>query len=183
MGDRAGGYAGDPTCRSPTLVASIANGGTLYRPQIIEKITSLDGTALQEFTPEVIREIPVKDSTLEAIKQGMELVVRNERGTAYRRFLGMTTPIYGKTGTATTSIEDPHSWFAGFTDANNPDKPDIAVAVVLEFAGDGSAYAAPVFRRVIEAYFAGEVYTPYPWEWDIYITRTPTSETEETPAP
>jgi penicillin-binding protein 2 len=165
------------------MVASIANGGTLYRPQIIEKITSLDGTALQEFTPEVIREIPVKDSTLEAIKQGMELVVRNERGTAYRRFLGMTTPIYGKTGTATTSIEDPHSWFAGFTDANNPDKPDIAVAVVLEFAGDGSAYAAPVFRRVIEAYFAGEVYTPYPWEWDIYITRTPTSETEETPAP
>jgi penicillin-binding protein 2 len=165
------------------MVASIANGGTLYRPQIIEKITSLDGTALQEFTPEVIREIPVKDSTLEAIKQGMELVVRNERGTAYRRFLGMTTPIYGKTGTATTSIEDPHSWFAGFTDANNPDKPDIAVAVVLEFAGDGSAYAAPVFRRVIEAYFAGEVYTTYPWEWDIYITRTPTSETEETPAP
>ena len=165
------------------MVASIANGGTLYRPQIIEKITSLDGTALQEFTPEVIREIPVKDSTLEAIKQGMELVVRNERGTAYRRFLGMATPIYGKTGTATTSIEDPHSWFAGFTDANNPDKPDIAVAVVLEFAGDGSAYAAPVFRRVIEAYFAGEVYTTYPWEWDIYITRTPTSETEETPAP
>jgi len=165
------------------MVASIANGGILYRPQIIEKITSLDGTVLQEFEPEVIREIPVKDSTLESIKLGMELVVRDERGTAYRRFLGMNTPIFGKTGTATTSVEDPHSWFAGFTDGNNPDRPDIAVAVLLEYAGDGSAYAAPVFRRVIEAYFAGEVYTTYPWEWDIYVTRTPVSETEETPAP
>ncbi len=165
------------------MVASIANGGILYRPQIIEKITSIDGTAIQEFEPEVIREIPMKDSTLEAIKLGMELVIRDERGTAFRRFLGMNTPVYGKTGTATTSVEDPHSWFAGFTSANNPDKPDIAVAVVLEYAGDGSAYAAPVFRRVIEAYYAGEVYTTYPWEWDIYITRTPTSETDETPEP
>lgn len=165
------------------MVASIANGGILYRPQIIEKIISIDGTAIQEFEPEVIREIPMKDSTLEAIKLGMELVIRDERGTAFRRFLGMNTPVFGKTGTATTSVEDPHSWFAGFTSANNPDKPDIAVAVVLEYAGDGSAYAAPVFRRVIEAYYAGEVYTTYPWEWDIYITRTPTSETDETPEP
>ena len=165
------------------MVASIANGGTLYRPQIVEKITSIDGAVIQEFEPEVIREIPVKDSTLEAIKLGMELVVRDERGTAFRRFLGMNIPVYGKTGTATTSIEDPHSWFAGFTAANNPEKPDIAVAVVLEYAGDGSAYAAPVFRRVIEAYYDGEVYTRYPWEWDIYVTSTPTSETDETPEP
>jgi len=165
------------------MVAAIANGGTLYRPQVIQKITSIDGTEIESFKPEVIREIPVSDSTLEAVRQGMEMVIRNERGTAFRRFLGMSTPVYGKTGTATTSVQDPHSWFAGFTAANNPEKPDISVAVILEYAGDGSAYAAPVFRRVIEAYFTGEVYTTYPWEWDIYITRTPTQETHETPEP
>ncbi|HOV06790.1 MAG TPA: penicillin-binding transpeptidase domain-containing protein [Anaerolineaceae bacterium] len=165
------------------MVAAIANGGTLYRPQVIQKITSIDGTEIDTFKPEVIREIPVSDSTLEAVRQGMEMVIRNERGTAFRRFLGMSTPVYGKTGTATTSVQDPHSWFAGFTAANNPEKPDISVAVILEYAGDGSAYAAPVFRRVIEAYFTGEVYTTYPWEWDIYITRTPTQETNETPEP
>ncbi|MEN6529393.1 MAG: penicillin-binding transpeptidase domain-containing protein [Anaerolineaceae bacterium] len=165
------------------MVAAIANGGTLYRPQVIQKITSIDGTEIESFKPEVIREIPVSDSTLEAVRQGMEMVIRNERGTAFRRFLGMSTPVYGKTGTATTSVQDPHSWFAGFTAANNPEKPDISVAVILEYAGDGSAYAAPVFRRVIEAYFTGEVYTTYPWEWDIYITRTPTQETNETPEP
>lgn len=160
------------------MVAAIGNGGTLYRPQIIEKITSVDGTVLQEFEPEVLNEIPASEETLQALKDGMELVVRDERGTAYNRFRGMSTPVFGKTGTATTSVEDPHSWFAGFTDADNPDKPDIAVAVILEYAGDGSAYAAPVFRRVIEAYFAGEVYTPYWWEWDIYVTRTPAPDTE-----
>lgn len=160
------------------MVASIGNGGTLYRPQIIEKITSVDGTVLEQFAPEVLNEIPASEATLDAVKLGMELVVRDERGTAYRRFTGMSTPVFGKTGTATTSVEDPHSWFAGFTDANNPDKPDIAIAVILEYAGDGSAYAAPVFRRVVEAYFAGEVYTQYWWEWDIYITRTPAPDTE-----
>jgi len=165
------------------MVAAIGNGGTLYQPQIIQKITTLDGTVIEEFEPKVIRKIPASEETLEAVKLGMELVVRDQRGTAYRRFTGMSTPIFGKTGTATTSIEDPHSWFAGFTDANNPDKPDIAIAVILEFAGDGSAYAAPVFRRVVEAYFSGGVLTQYPWEWDIYVTRTPVPETDETPAP
>jgi len=78
-------------------------------------------------------------------------------------------------------VQDPHSWFAGFTDNNNPDKPNISVAVIAEYAGDGSAVAAPIFRRVIEAYYAGEVYTTYPWEQGIYITKTPTTEGETTP--
>lgn len=163
------------------FIAAIANGGTLYRPQIIEKVISIDGTILQEFTPEVRNTLPVSEKTLEALKEGMYAVVNNERGTAYRRFRGMSSKIYGKTGTATTSVEDPHSWFAGFTDNNNPEKPDIAIAVVAEYAGDGSAIAAPIFRRVLEAYYAGEVYTPYPWEQSIYVTKTPTTEGETTP--
>ncbi|MBP9676060.1 MAG: hypothetical protein KBD67_04910 [Anaerolineaceae bacterium] len=160
------------------MLAAIGNGGTLYRPQVIEKITNIDGEIIDQFQPEVLNEIPVSDETLDAIKLGMEAVVRDQRGTAYRRFLGMRAPVYGKTGTATTSVEDPHSWFAGFTDGNNPDRPDIAIAVILEYAGDGSQYAAPVFRRVVEAYFSGEVYTQFWWEWDIYVTRTPEPDTE-----
>lgn len=160
------------------MLAAIGNGGTLYRPQVIEKITNIDGEIIDQFQPEVLNEIPVSDETLDAIKLGMEAVVRDQRGTAYRRFLGMRAPVYGKTGTATTSVEDPHSWFAGFTDGNNPDRPDIAIAVILEYAGDGSQYAAPVFRRVVEAYFSGEVYTQFWWEWDIYVTRTPEPDNE-----
>jgi len=161
-----------------SFVAAIGNGGTLYRPQIIDKVTTIDGDIIEEFAPEVRNELPVSQETLDAIKQGMYMVVRDERGTAYRRFLGMQTMIYAKTGTATTSVEDPHSWFAGFTDSNNPEKPDIAVAVIAEYAGDGSAIAAPIFRRVIEAYFTGNISTTYPWEQTFYLTKTPTTEGE-----
>ena len=163
------------------FVAAIGNGGTLYRPQIIEKITTLDGEIIQEFKPEVLNQVPVSQATLAAVKEGMRLVVRDPKGTAYRTFSSVQASIYAKTGTATTSIEDPHSWFAGFTDAGNPDKPDIAIAVIAEYAGDGSRIAAPIFRRVIEIYFTGEVQRLYPWEKDYYLTVTPQLDATATP--
>jgi penicillin-binding protein 2 len=165
------------------FVAAIGNGGTLYRPQIIEKITNLDGTVVESFSPEVRGTLPISAKTLAALKEGMRMVVREPRGTAYSTFVGMTTPIYGKTGTATTSVKDPHSWFAGFTSAGRADKPDIAVVVLAEYAGEGSQIAAPIFRRVIEAYFLGEVKTYYPWEKTFYLTETPTQEPTASPVP
>ena len=87
------------------------------------------------------------------------MVVHEKKGTAYKAFYGMQTPIYGKTGTATTSLEDPHAWFAGYTALGSKEKPDIAIVVIAENSGDGSEYAAPIFRRVVEVYFTGEVQT------------------------
>ncbi len=164
------------------FIAAIANGGTLYRPQIIEKITSLNGDIVQSFTPEIRNTLPVSQETIAALQEGMRLVVEDDRGTAHATFVGMATPIYGKTGTATTSLEDPNSWFAGYTDANNPEKPDIAIVVIAENAGDGSKYAAPIFRRVVQDYFLGAPANLYPWEYDYYLTVTPTQgETTQQP--
>jgi penicillin-binding protein 2 len=165
------------------FIAAIGNGGTLYRPQVIDKITTLDGTVIQSFAPEIRGTLPVQQSTLDALKEGMRLVVQDKRGTAYRTFIGMQTPIYGKTGTATNSTSTPHAWFAGFTDAKRTDKPDIAIVVIAEFSGEGSEYAAPIFRRVIESYFLGEVRTTYPWEKEIYLTKTPSPTESETAVP
>lgn len=163
------------------FIAAIANGGTLYQPQVIEKITSINDEVTQSFTPIVRSTLPVSQATLEALREGMRMVVQNERGTAHSTFIGMSIPIYGKTGTATTSIIDPHSWFAGFTDANIEGKPDIAIVVIAENAGDGSKYAAPIFRRVVQDYFYGEPLSLYTWEKDYYLTKTPTVEVTEAP--
>jgi penicillin-binding protein 2 len=133
------------------------------------------------FKPEVRGTLPVSAETIAALQEGMRMVVEEERGTAHAVFKGMDTKIYGKTGTATTSIIDPHSWFAGYTDMNLTDKPDIAVVVIAENAGDGSRYAAPIFKRVIQDYYIGEPTTLYHWEYDYYITVTPTREEAETP--
>jgi penicillin-binding protein 2 len=162
------------------FIAAIANGGVLYRPQVIERISDINGNEVFSFAPQVRGTLPVSPETLAALKEGMRMVVREERGTAYRTFRSMQTPIFGKTGTATTSVEDPHAWFAGFTAAGRTDKPDIAIVVIAENSGDGSEYAAPIFRRVVEVYFTGEVQSWYPWEYDYYITKTPSpTETAE----
>jgi penicillin-binding protein 2 len=164
------------------FIAAIANGGTLYTPQVIQSVVTADGQEVVGFSPEVRGQLPISETTLEAVREGMKLVVSDPKGTAYSKFLGLNIAIYGKTGTATTSLEDPHSWFAGFTEENRTDKPDIAVVVILENMGDGSVYAAPVFRRIIEDYYYGAPQTPYAWEFTYYYTKTPLPETE-TPTP
>jgi len=156
------------------FMAAIGNGGTLYRPQLVEKIIGPDGAETTVFKPEAMGTLPLQPETLAVLQQAMRDVISHPRGTAVHRFRNMQTPVYGKTGTAESGSGLPHSWFAGYTDAQNPDLPDIAIAVVVENIGEGSEYATPIFRRIVEIYFTGQPRTFYWWESNFGITRTPT---------
>jgi len=162
------------------FTAAIANGGTLYRPQIVEKITNSAGDSVFSFAPESNGTLPVSESTLEAIRTGMRNVVRSKIGTAHIPLGDLGIPIYGKTGTAENPLGKPHAWFTGYTSTPRVDRRDIAVTVIVENSGEGSEIAAPVFRRVIETYYFGEPQKLYPWESAFNITRTPTPEVTPT---
>ena len=132
--------------------------------------------AIQQFKPEAAGTLPVRTDNLRAIQEGMQMVVKDPRGTAYYRLLGLDIPFAGKTGTAQTSPGlQPHAWFIGYTDAaGNTGKPDIAIAVLLESQGEGSDWAAPVFRGIVQAYYYGNT-TTIPWfgPFDNPYTATP----------
>ena len=168
------------------FIAAIGNGGTLYRPQVVEQIVDAAGKTLYSFEPEVQGTLPVSEEHLEMIREAMLSVIRNPRGTAYNVFNQKRYNIYGKTGSASTAEGfDSDAWFAAYTDEQREDKPDIAIAVLAEYAGEGSDISAPICRRVLELYFEGNATTLYSWEAGIYITKTvtPTPTPSQTPRP
>ena len=167
------------------FIAAIGNGGTLFRPQIIESYGSKDGVPVFSFKPEETGKLPISKENLRVIQQAMRGVVESKipRGTAYNTFTGFGIPVFGKTGTATSSAGDPHAWFAGYTGAENENRPDIAIAVIVENQGEGSEWAAPIFRRIVELYFNGQPGRLYRWETGYGIVKTPTPFGYEEPTP
>ncbi|RME08887.1 MAG: hypothetical protein D6803_00065, partial [Anaerolineae bacterium] len=166
------------------FIAAIANGGTIYQPQIIERIGAEAEEPLYQFEPIIKGTLPVSDETLDVIRKAMISVVENRRGTAYLplgAFSRNVIPVAGKTGTAESGGGDSHAWFAGYTRRNRADKPDIAVVVIAEYAGEGSEIAAPIFRAIVQYYFEGRRSYLLPWESSVGVLATP--EPEETPQP
>ena len=146
------------------MTATVANGGTLYRPSLIEKIVDPDGRVVRRFSPEIVDRLEGQGRNLRLIRQALVEAVNGRHGTGRQaRLEGIT--VAGKTGTAQvvrTKVyrhmkeeEIPyrfrdHAWFTCFAPAGNP---EIAVTVLVEHGLHGGSGAAPVARRVLEAYF------------------------------
>ena len=157
------------------FMAAIGNGGTLFRPQLVEKIQPIEGAATTVFKPDGQSTLPLTPERLQFIQDAMISVVQDSRGTANFRLRGLSIPVAGKTGTAESGDVKSHAWFAGYTMASqNTGVPDIAIAVVLEYAGEGSDWAAPVFKRMVEVYYNGTPQTLYWFESNFGVTETPT---------
>jgi penicillin-binding protein 2 len=141
-----------------SLYSTIANGGTLYLPQIVERVTNADGMLVQSFTARVRRSVPLKPATLTLVRDALHGVVNGEKGTAASSRLD-GIDVSGKTGTAQVSrklkkgktiwLED-HSWFAAYAPS---DRPQVTVVVLIEHGGRAAKVAAPVAMEIIRDYF------------------------------
>jgi penicillin-binding protein 2 len=149
------------------VYAAIANGGTLYKPQLVERIEGLDGEVIAQNSPEEVRRVDIPKAHLDAVKEGLVATAMVPGGTAYRAMVqsGLKDiTVAGKTGTAQVAalgavrlkthqmdfFQRDHAWFAGFAPANDP---ELAVVVINEHGGHGGADAAPTAMAVIKTYF------------------------------
>jgi penicillin-binding protein 2 len=165
------------------FMAAIGNGGTLYKPQLVEKIQPVSGEAVSVFRPEAAGTLGLTPDNLKVIQDAMRSVTNDPRGTAYSVLGTFAIPTAAKTGTAESGTGTPHAWFAGYSLAGLPNKPDIAVAVVVNNQGEGAAWALPIFRRVMEIYFYGHPQYVYRWESNFGVLAAPTATQTLIPTP
>jgi penicillin-binding protein 2 len=130
------------------VISAVANGGKLYKPQLVSQIVAPDGTVKQQFGVEEIGQVSMNTMTLNLLREGLRKVATD--GTAGGVFDGFPVSVAGKTGTAENPPYDDFALFAGYAPF---DDPTIAVVVVVEQGGHGGSAAAPIARKVMEAAF------------------------------
>lgn len=143
------GYHNYTPLQMAVYVSMIANGGTRYRPQLVKRIVDNEGEAVKQFTPEVLGQVNLSDKTLAAVRQGMR-EASLPGGTAAGSFWNYPISVASKTGTAEDPPRDDQAWYVGYAPF---DKPEIAVAVIIEQGGHGSSAATPVAKAIFDAYF------------------------------
>jgi penicillin-binding protein 2 len=150
------GYVLASPLQMAMVAATVANGGTVYRPSLIYKVQEADGTAIRK--PEKIRGDLKKDDNLskediELVRRGMWRVVNDPGGTGSRaKIPGIV--VAGKTGTAQfwrDGQKDNHTWFIAFAPYDNP---KIALAVLVQGAKAGGQVPAPIAAKLIEEILA-----------------------------
>jgi penicillin-binding protein 2 len=156
------------------MMAAVANGGTLYRPYVVERIGAAGAEPEQVTQPEVVGTLPISPEHLAVLQEALLGVTTEPIGTATRRFVGLGIPVAGKTGTAEVGGSDiePHAWFVAYAPA---DSPEIALVVMIENAGEGSTVAAPLARQVIEAYYGLRLSPLPPQAEEGYVPPTATA--------
>lgn len=158
------GYILATPLQMANATAAVANRGKLWKPQLVDYMTDAEGKVVRPFEPHLIREVPVAPELLDIVREGMYGAINWSHGTATRvKVPGVV--IAGKTGTAEFARDEDkdgqpdrdkdgnlptHAWFSAFAPYV---EPEIVVTVFVANGGEGSAVAAPIAQKVLQAYF------------------------------
>lgn len=131
------------------ITSAIANDGVLMKPYVIDATENYEGELVKDYTSSAYGELMTSEEA-SVLQDYMKEVVESGTGSKLK---GMSYDAYGKTGSAEygTNKGDSHAWFVGY--AHRDDKEDIALAVIVEKAGIGSAYAVPIAKSIFDLYY------------------------------
>lgn len=157
------GYVLTTPIQLASMIATVANEGTIYRPQLVKRVVDPDGRVVKEFKPRIIARTSIKPASFKAVKDGLLAVVNDAHGTGAMARL-YEVKVAGKTGTSqVVKLRDnqgnvpyqfrDHALFVGFAPY---DKPEVAVGVIVEHGEHGGGAAAPIAGRILRAYFEGK---------------------------
>ncbi len=145
-------------------ISTLANGGTRYKLHLVSEVTNPDGGVIQKVEPQVIEKLNLKQSTINAVHEGMRRANDEDGGTAASVFGNFPIPTAGKTGTADYSDSQrdfgraPYATYVSFAPYDNP---QIAFVGVIYDGGHGG-YTANVARAAYDAYFKDYLLKNYP---------------------
>jgi penicillin-binding protein 2 len=145
--------------------AALANGGTVYQPQLVERVVRADGGVIDEFEPLVKHQVNTPPEVVDVWRRGMYKAVNERGGTGWQHATSSLLTIMGKSGTAevrTRKSKDnepqirgwhpsaTHAWFAGWAPM---DDPEVAIVVLIEHGGSGGKVAGPVAKAILEGWW------------------------------
>jgi penicillin-binding protein 2 len=140
--------------------AAVANGGTVYQPQLVYQLLDDAGEVVQTLEPTVVTQLPISKENLRLVREGMRAAVTE--GTAQWMEIGGGLEVAAKTGTAEFCEKYPdcldedgviattHAWFTAFAPYQDP---EIAAVVFIYGGGEGAITAMPVVGEIINYYF------------------------------
>ncbi|MHB1802411.1 MAG: penicillin-binding protein 2 [Actinomycetes bacterium] len=134
--------------------AAVANGGTLYVPQLAKAIVTPSGTVVKTFAPKVAGHIPVSPSVIQYLQQILPTVTTSPLGTGYLPFANWPfsqITVATKTGTAQVSGKQTQSWFASY--AGPVGHPQYAIVMTVQQGGTGELTSGPSVRAIYDALY------------------------------
>jgi penicillin-binding protein 2 len=157
------GYVLTTPIQLASMIATVANEGNVFRPHLVKRIVDTDGKTLKEFKPELLGTTGISAERFKLVKQGLFAVVNEPGGTGGMARL-YDVRVAGKTGSSQvvklrdSKLATPwqfrdHALFVAFAPY---DKPEIAVAVVVEHGEHGGSAAAPIVARMLRSWFDGK---------------------------
>ena len=129
------------------IVSSVANGGVMMKPYVVDRIESQSGFVVKKYMPDIYNKVMTPDEA-QILTSFMTETVESGTATALKN---KNYSVAGKTGSAEFREDKPaHAWFVGFAPADNP---EIVVSIIVEGVGTGSGYAVPIADEIFKTYY------------------------------